>query len=569
MPWTVDDVERHKRGLTDTQKRRWVRVANSVLQRCLDGGGSQSACEASAVRQANGVVGNQMQTLVNANREYTVRIVMHQGRRHFVVPVVMMVEGVHSGSNGPVMHWAEDLGAFPGSWNGIPVVIYHPEDENGHYISANLPDVIDAEIVGRVYNTHMDGPRLRADAYLEESRLRAVSPEALAHINQGLPLEVSVGVFSEEEHTEGQWQSETYHAVARNLRPDHLALLPGGVGACSWSDGCGVRTNEKGGTNDVMTKEKESVDKRKHLDALLINADQDYRELVEGMQRKLDRMDNGERIHYLEKMYDDHIIYRVNVRGETQPKFYRQTYSINEEDNIEFTDSPVEVRRQVEFVNMERKRRRTLFNSNKKEVKVMSKEDKNKDTPCCEKEVDALITNESTTYTKDDREWMLSLGEDQVAKLVANASKAKQPDTPPASDAGDESVKPDKELQVNADQVKEIVKGMFSKSEEYINLMPQDMQDQVRAGLRSYAAERDKLIKHILANTKEGTWTEDGLKAMQHDMLTSLAQSVKQPADYSGMGGGEGAEADVTGEEPYTYAEHLPENRQKVKTQEK
>lgn len=53
MPWTTADVDRHNKGLNDRQKRQWVAVANSVLSKC--GGGSE--CEASAITQANGVVG--------------------------------------------------------------------------------------------------------------------------------------------------------------------------------------------------------------------------------------------------------------------------------------------------------------------------------------------------------------------------------------------------------------------------------------------------------------------------------------------------------------------------------
>lgn len=56
MPWTVDDVERYNSGLTDAQKRQWVEVANNVLARCLADGKERDYCEASAIRQANGVV---------------------------------------------------------------------------------------------------------------------------------------------------------------------------------------------------------------------------------------------------------------------------------------------------------------------------------------------------------------------------------------------------------------------------------------------------------------------------------------------------------------------------------
>ncbi len=56
MPWTVADVERHNKGLSDKQKRQWVHVANGALQRCLSEGRDSKTCEASAIKQANAVV---------------------------------------------------------------------------------------------------------------------------------------------------------------------------------------------------------------------------------------------------------------------------------------------------------------------------------------------------------------------------------------------------------------------------------------------------------------------------------------------------------------------------------
>lgn len=51
MPWTVNDVDKHKKGLTTAQKKQWVATANSVLKKCQDEGGS--GCEAKAIRIAN------------------------------------------------------------------------------------------------------------------------------------------------------------------------------------------------------------------------------------------------------------------------------------------------------------------------------------------------------------------------------------------------------------------------------------------------------------------------------------------------------------------------------------
>jgi hypothetical protein len=51
MPWAVEDVDAHKKGLTPKQKRAWIHIANSALKRCEEAG--KSDCEASAIRQAN------------------------------------------------------------------------------------------------------------------------------------------------------------------------------------------------------------------------------------------------------------------------------------------------------------------------------------------------------------------------------------------------------------------------------------------------------------------------------------------------------------------------------------
>ena len=51
MPWTVKDVDSHKKGLNSSQKSKWVKIANAALKRCQDKGGS--GCDASAIRIAN------------------------------------------------------------------------------------------------------------------------------------------------------------------------------------------------------------------------------------------------------------------------------------------------------------------------------------------------------------------------------------------------------------------------------------------------------------------------------------------------------------------------------------
>jgi len=57
MPFTSKDATKHtKKANTDDQKKRWAAVANSALEKCLEDGGEQAECEASAITQASGVL---------------------------------------------------------------------------------------------------------------------------------------------------------------------------------------------------------------------------------------------------------------------------------------------------------------------------------------------------------------------------------------------------------------------------------------------------------------------------------------------------------------------------------
>lgn len=50
VPWTVKDVDKHKKGLSLDQKVRWVRIANAILE--------DEGDEALAIRTANKRVGS-------------------------------------------------------------------------------------------------------------------------------------------------------------------------------------------------------------------------------------------------------------------------------------------------------------------------------------------------------------------------------------------------------------------------------------------------------------------------------------------------------------------------------
>jgi hypothetical protein len=52
MPWTVKDVDKHKKGLSPAQKKKWVETANGVYRSCMVNGDDKT-CTPKAIRIAN------------------------------------------------------------------------------------------------------------------------------------------------------------------------------------------------------------------------------------------------------------------------------------------------------------------------------------------------------------------------------------------------------------------------------------------------------------------------------------------------------------------------------------
>lgn len=531
MPWTKADVDKHKKGLSDAKKEQWVAIANSVRQKCLDDGGSEEDCDAKAIRQANGAVINNNKHFekhsVQAN-SYTIRTTMHQGRKHIVVPVVMMVEGVHNGSHGPLLHTITELGKYPDVWNGIPVCIGHPSDGNLN-ISANSPDVIDNEIVGRVYNTHVDGPKLKAEAWLDEQRMNEKAPQALGYIRENRPLDVSIGVFTDDEAAEGQWNGETYTAVARNHRPDHLALLPGGVGACSWADGCGVRVNAKGGTVDVSKKLMTLADLAKEGKSVLLN-EFGHQEIAMAIQTKLDRMDDDTKKHYLHDVFDDYFVYEKSNSNDNGYELFKRTYTVNEDDgSVEFTGEAIPVVRKVDYVAMEKGMKRTKMpDVNKKGgIETMGKNDEKKS--CCPEKVELLIQSEHSQFVEEDRELLESFDQTMIDKLVAPVANLEA-----ASEEKTEEKKED--VGVNKEEAIKVLQEQLKTPEQFIGILPESMRDMMNEGLKLHQEKRQVLISKIVAHSD--AFTEKELASKDMAELEKIGKLIPEKADYSVFAGG-------------------------------
>lgn len=164
-----------------------------------------------------------------------------EGREHYVCPVVMAVEGVLNGSNGALFYPADELRKSVSQWNGRPVVIFHPD----MYVSslAGNPAIFNKQKVGTLFNAKFEKNALKAEAWLDPERLKTVDKRVLEAIQNKQMVEVSTGVIVELEEKSGTFNARSYIAIARNYKPDHLALLPDKIGASSIADGAGLMRN--------------------------------------------------------------------------------------------------------------------------------------------------------------------------------------------------------------------------------------------------------------------------------------------------------------------------------------
>ena len=455
---------------------------------------------------------------------YQPTTVLLEDKQYLVVPVVMMVEGVHNGSAGPVFHSAEELGKSTSAWEGMPVTIHHPE-QDGNFVSVNADGIFESYAVGYVSDAVMKGDRLTAKVYLDVQRLTAISPQTLLSVQQGKIMEVSVGVYTNDDEITGEWNGETYIKIARNYIPDHLAILPGEVGACSVKDGCGLRVNNenKGGKENVMeVNDKLLKDLTlKGYSATLITQVEGLQERLEKVRESLYSKDSDSAEYYIEEVFDTYAVFRLHTRVKegdywktSNVQLLKQTYQINADGTVEWVGEPVKVVRNVEYIQV-----------NNEKLEVMCE-------PCKER-VAELIAHESTHFDETDREWLEALTEDKLDKLVPKNMQVNVT-LPSVEDAV-------KVIQTNA-------KGL----DDYLNVLPENVRAEVNLGLATFKERKDALIASIQANTEKDIWNEDELNAMSLNTLQKLEKSVIKKGemhDYS-VNGLRGATTEKSKVEP-------------------
>jgi len=402
---------------------------------------------------------------VTTNVKATVRNEKMEDRDYLVAPMVMITEGVHNGSDGPIFYPKEELDKITPAWDHRPVVVYHPV-QNGQGVSACEPAELSARKVGITMSSSFDDGKVKGEAWLEPARMEKVDNRVSVAIEQNEMMELSTGLFMNLDRTPGEWNGEPYIGTARNLILDHLALLPDSKGACSIADGAGLlRLNEMSHGSIRM---KLSV---------LIADDV-----------------------WIEDVYDNFFVFEKDV------KLYRQSY-LDAEDEVTLVDDVEEVVRVVEY----RKATDGKFVGNDKVIEKGTTMDK-------EKVVNALISNENTPWSDDDREELMAMNDKALEQLELTI-KAPEAVAPVANEEPSPAV---------TEPVVNIATPVPKTMEQYISDAPEGIREVLNSSVASLQREKAKLIAIITGNSRN-TFTEEYLKACQVVELQSLARLAAPP----------------------------------------
>lgn len=177
---------------------------------------------------------------------------------YLIVPVISQVGDTvvwPANASTPEFIPADVLQLATESRNGHPVVVGHPRDHAGEYISANDPGVLERYAIGHVFNARYSDGRVKAEMWISRTRaeslpdddLRAQALDAFDRISAGEMVEVSEGNYVVIEDEDGTHDGQEYSGRWVLAIPDHLAILPEGTeGACSVANqGCGApRVNQ-------------------------------------------------------------------------------------------------------------------------------------------------------------------------------------------------------------------------------------------------------------------------------------------------------------------------------------
>lgn len=421
-----------------------------------------------------------------------------EGRKHIVVPTVMIKEGVWEGSHGKIYYSSAELEKSVPSWDHKPVLNYHPECADGENDCS--PRIINESKIGVILNAGFGTSKLRNETWIDEDRAKKINDKILEAVEKGEKVEVSTGLKADSVKKSGIHNGKKYPHEAVNISGRHLAILHGLVGACSVKDGAGLYQNEskvKGLIDKALKlglgKAMGFLKKNQVNNEMSYSAT--YRLLERAIRAKIES--NGQPwMGYLEDVFSDYCVYwHDNV-------LYKIGYT-EKDGKVSLEDEPQKVNRVTSYEVM-----------NVSNGQNDSENPDKGDTEMSDKKkviVDRLVSNGK--FAEDHRTWLMGLDE---AKLE-DFEKVKPAQQQVNNNQPAPAIKPSATVQEALEAV-----GKLSLPEPVIEMLQESLQ------VRNQ--KRTELVKVIMADPRN-TFTQDYLENRAHySHLEALARFCEQPA---------------------------------------
>lgn len=433
-----------------------------------------------------------------------------RGTPHLVVPVVAFKEGVFNELFSP----AVEIELATPSWAGRPVPIHHPQDSSGEAVTANSVEVLESDsVIGKFMNTQFVDNALQGEFFfdLNKANKSEQGKQVVSNLKAGRPLDVSVGFFSRIVKDPGAFGDKEYTFVARDHKPDHVAVLLEEKGACSQSDGCGVGMSDKNG-EEVMAEEKPmgsvTVPLRINVDAS---------DTVSTLDKFIDAIKQAFSTSEEEASKEESV-----EKNETEDK----EVSVSEEEKPESKESAVS-----QDVNNKCACKKTVNNDQEDQVNMEV-------STLVGQLIDAVpsLENHKAELESFDVETLESLA-DRLIQKEATEDPVEEPEKSETTEEPVAEVEEDSTTQeLSTEEIKENVLDQYAAKHDF---SVDEMTAVLSQHTRKLREHRANLVKSIVNNSEfsaeelkdEAVWTVNRLEKL----AASLSQPVEQ--DYLGRGG--------------------------------
>ncbi|GAG19965.1 unnamed protein product, partial [marine sediment metagenome] len=222
--------------------------------------------------------------------------------------------------------------------------------------------------------------------------------------------------------TPGEWEGNAYLGTVYNFRPDHLALLPNAVGACSWEDGAGLARNKKeadvekkdekkGGMATRLMKAMGNLGRVLGIKVNEMSHSDIHQELREAVKSKVNPGPTD--FVFVQDVFDKHFIYGVDTNNES--RLFKQGYANAADDSIELVGDAIEVKEQLDYVPVTNTAQDQDNGGGKgNSTATGGGPDMDRD-----KRVEALIA--ASEWGEDDREVLKGMSDEQFDRLEKGA----------------------------------------------------------------------------------------------------------------------------------------------------